>query len=159
MNSAFLTLAMVLVGGVMAASLGLLWVAARKGRLALVPLAVALVSLALLALLAGVRARALGVEACAAELERLGSAVELYGQSNDGQAPPSLEVLVPFYFEKLPRCPSAAEPGSPNPYSEGYQVQGGAFTLLCRGARHEGPGGAAGDWPRYTSEAGLATSP
>lgn len=159
MNSAFPTLAMVLVGAVTAASLGLLWGRARKGRLALVPLAVVLASLALLAFLAGVRARALGVEACAAELERLGSAVELYGQSNDGQAPPSLEVLVPFYFEKLPRCPSAVEPGSPNPYAQGYQVQGGAFTILCRGARHEGPGGASGDSPSYTSEAGLRTSP
>lgn len=149
--------AAVVLGGAATAALLVFWAAARQRRFALAPLAALLACLGALALGAAMRGRSAGVESCAAELRRLGSAVELYAQGAGGQAPVSLEALVPYYFSSLPSCPVAGEGG--NPYLEGYQRRESAFTVLCRGSHHAGPGGAPQDFPRFTSGEGLQAAP
>ncbi len=131
---------------------------ARERRLAVLPLAIVLLCGGLSVLLAAARARAAGVQACAAELHNLGAALELYAQSNDGQSPPSLDFLVPYYFEQAPHCPVAG-PEEANPYQDGYLTSGQAFTVQCRGRHHQGVGGCAPDFPRFTPAAGVQTAP
>jgi len=150
--------ALVLLGGAAIAALLVFWAGARRGRFAPVPLAVLAVCLGALALGAGMRGRSAGVESCAAELRRLGAAVELYAQgAAAGEAPATLDALVPYYFSALPSCPLAG--GAGNPYVEGYERRGAVFTILCSGAHHAGLGGAPQDFPRFTSSEGLQAAP
>jgi len=124
----------------------------------LTAVAVVLLCGGLLVLLSASRGRSAGVAACAARLHQLGSAVELYAQSNDGQCPPSLDYLVPFYFEDLPVCP-VVPAGQANPYQEGYRAAGSVFTVQCQGTHHRGLGGCASGFPRFVPAEGVQTAP
>ncbi len=148
------------VGLGLAGAGALVWAGAtvRRGRRVLAPVLVLVLCGGALALVAVSRSRAAGVAACSAELNRLGSALELYAQSNGGQSPPALDYLVPFYFEELPACPVVPS-GQPNPYQQGYQGGGTAFTVLCRGRHHRGLGGCGSDFPRFSPESGVQTAP
>lgn len=77
---------------------------------------------------------------CKANLLRLKGALEFYEESNE--APPdSLESLVPEYAPAIPSCPL----GGPV-YVQGYSVEGGRFTLICKGSNHKG--WTSPDYPR-----------
>lgn len=151
--------AMALAGLVGLASLLAFAVAARQRRFAPVPLVLAVGAGALVALLAAMQAKEAEVDACAQELRRVGAAVQLYAESGGAEAPESLEVLVPFFFEALPECPTARAAGAANPYPPGYECHQGTFTIVCRGHLHGGPGGAPQDFPRFTSAEGLQYRP
>lgn len=151
--------AMAVAGLVAVGALLVFGAAARKRRFSLVPLVVAVLAGGLVALLAAMQAKEAEVDACAQELRRVGTALQLYSETGVAEAPESLEVLIPFYFEALPECPTAKAEGGANPYPAGYEGQGRAFTVVCKGHHHGGPGGAPADFPRFTSAEGLVPRP
>lgn len=151
--------AMAVAGLVGLAALAMFLAGLRKRRFAPLPLVLAALAGAVIALLAVMQAKEAEVTGCAHELRRLGSALQLYAESGNAEAPESLEVLVPFYFEAVPECPTARTAGSPNPYPPGYERDGRIFTVVCRGNHHAGPGGAPEDFPRFTSTEGIRYRP
>ncbi len=133
-------------------SLAWFWAEARQRRLALLPLAILLLSLALILIVSGWRNRARSTVECAARLQALGLAMELYALNNEGTPAASLEYLVPFYFEEIPVCPLE---GGEAPRLEQADSR---FTLVCRG-RHAGLGGTPEGFPRYTMRSGAQVRP
>lgn len=160
MTSAQIYVAAMAVAGLVAvAALLALAASARKRRFSPGALVVAVLAGGLIALLAAMQAKEAEVDACAQEVRRVGTALQLYAESGSAEAPESLEVLIPFYFETLPECPKAKAEGAGNPYPAGYEGEGRAFTVVCKGHHHGGPGGAPADFPRFTSAEGLVPRP
>ena len=106
-----------------------------------------------------IRVRIESAEVCAQHVERLGTALELYGMLEDGGYAPSLDYLVPFYFSSLPSCREGGVGDinvDPDTYTDyGYKSSGNNFTVYCKGNAHEGLGGAAAGFPQYSAREGL----
>ncbi len=152
MSPGFLLAVQLILGGTALIGLVWFWMAARQRRFAVLPLGILLVSLALSVVAAGWRSRAVAAFECAAGLQRLGLAMELYAQNNQGTPARSLDDLVPFYFDELPVCP--LEAGSLATLERGDS----SFTLVCAG-RHRGLGGTPEGFPRYTPRQGAQVRP
>ena len=152
MSPAFLLVVQLILGGTGLIGLLWFWMAARQRRFAVLPLGIMLLSLALSVVAAGWRSRAVAAFECAARLQRLGLAMELYAQNNQGTPARSLDDLVPFYFDELPVCP--LEAGSLATLERGDS----RFTLVCAG-RHRGLGGTPEGFPRYTPRLGAQVRP
>lgn len=152
MSPAFLLVVQLILGGTGLIGLLWFWMAARQRRFAVLALGIVLVSLGLSVVAAGWRARALKAFECAAGLQRMGLAMELYAQNNQGTPARSLDALVPFFFDELPVCPLE---GGSTPTLERSESN---FTLVCAG-RHRGLGGAPEGFPRYTPRLGAQVRP
>lgn len=105
------------------------------------------------------RSRAQQVDICAQEMSKIGAAIELYGQADACQYPPSMEYLLPFYFDNLPRCPLDKAGDGATCFEKGYEHSDGFFTVCCRGHNHAGLGGTSQDYPQYSSSQGLVLHP
>lgn len=97
------------------------------------------------------------VSACAANLTRIGIAIEAYSKEH-GMLPESQYDLVPDYLKKLPDCPSAHRMSyrtSFGPYAGNNKSADPHYFLVeCCGENHKGAL-MAPDFPTYDSNVGL----
>lgn len=103
---------------------------------------------------------------CQSNMKQIGTALELYSQDNEGLYPPKMEMLMPKYIDKIPRCPGKDMQGKEwsigrilpgrGRYEQTYRAGNGyeSYTFYCRGLRHSAVG-IPFNHPQYSSEEGV----
>ena len=90
--------------------------------------------------------------ACQSNLKNVATALEMYGQDNQGQYPPEIRKLVPGYLRQIPTCPAAGA----DSYTVTYQVslEPDLYSYSCSGLHHSPEGS-----PSYNAHQGLIPGP
>lgn len=100
------------------------------------------------------RARVSGqFTACQSNCKNIGTALEMYAETNDKNYPRSLTMLTPGYLQVIPTCPSSrANQG----YIDSYQVSDDfkVYTVFCKGRNHMEVARYE-NFPQYNSREGI----
>ncbi|MCE1248054.1 MAG: hypothetical protein LWY06_15540 [Firmicutes bacterium] len=89
---------------------------------------------------------------CRTNLRRIGTALKLYAEDNNGNYPPNLRMLTGKYLKEIPLCSEADK----DTYSQDYQFYNNEqekihrYTFYCNGKWHVRMG-IRENYPQYTS--------